>query len=1255
MSGSPDPRNPYQSQVVKASAGCGKTYQLSQRFLALVAAGAEPGSILTVTFTRKAAAEMRERILGDAGKLLAGGPDSEMFDQEMARFYRQSRAPILEERGIQLPPPRSAKECGSVIISQSQSLRITTIDSVFHDWIAKFPAETGLATAAGSPLKLADDLQLMSMEQAAWEKSNRLLLTNFSSDATDPAEPDDGDLADGQNGTSAGSAGNAGESNPNSIVELAKALSRHSSFLWHLEQSGQPSDEQSGHFPWLKNPAGNNSDELKQHVFYGLRNSWDALASVIKKDRGDQLRNILSTAAPDEIIEALVDGKFITGKMLINGATFKEKTTASVATDRQLISEALQDWDTAIKVRALRQKAERACHLFQLFRESLRSAKEKAGIVSFDDLLAGSSKIFNDPYAAGARYLLQKRIRHLMLDEFQDTSWPQWSIFNEIANEVLSGADEVIPGTVFLVGDEKQSIYGFRNSDPEIMAMASAELAHQGVLESPLNHSFRTCQTVLDFVNVACGDMPDFPDHAPASLNGKLVNADIGRVTVLPVADSDVPDDQGDGSASTPLKPKDLEIIEASGLASWLRGALDGTVAHPVFDKPSGSWRSLEPRDCAILFRAKERMWAVERALQKEGIPSIREESGNIFSHQEIEDCMDLMRFLARPGDLAALLGIAKSPFIGLPDEILAEALAMSNDVHRNSPLRALDVLREFENGKYRSRIEWLSEHLLMAGKCRPSALIESCLNSSHYRAKASNGRTAVEQEVLRKNLADFLNLIRSLESNCDDNLHAVGATLRQMSGMEKLATPGGESPQEVNAVRLMTVHKSKGLEFPLVAIVDTAAPWVSEPKGWLKVTDPSGTNEPSDSSDPRGSGMIYLGSKTTRPANDPETAGFLAMALSSEVAEANRVWYVALTRARQYLILSGTRRRDNQALADALQRLEGAPLISHARCSQAVQSFDRSTSVPFTVRIQMPLQSGVIRGSATPTMDMHALVLESDGLREFERKDSSAGLRMTGGEDPSLALRMTGGAKDDGTRQDDGLANDDGIGEAALVAARPLPLPFGVKILVASRFSDKKSKPEDSPSPTAEVAPLEKRDPSRALEGRLAAAVGTMVHAGLEYAVRGIPFNQEAVWRDICDKSMLADHDVKVRDGMQQGTSQLAAVLSSAIWKDLLASYPRRRAEVPVVLIDARRNLNSGTIDLLLDDGTDERAPAKVMVVDFKTSHVEGDPAQHARESGYFDQVRSYTGTLQQAFPDAKIAGCIFYTRLLQSVTVPL
>ncbi len=1206
MSGNSDPRNPYQSHVVKASAGCGKTFQLSQRFLALVAAGAEPSTILTVTFTRKAAAEMRERILGDAGKLLSDGLESHVFDREMAAFYDASKKEILSERGIRLPPPRSAKDAGSLIINQSQSLRITTIDSVFHDWIAKFPAETGLATPAGSPLSLAGDLDLLTMEQSAWESANRELLTKFAGETADSDEVGEAGGADPSNVP-----GDAGEeTNPKSTVELAKELSRHSSFLWHLEQSGQTS--------WLMNPQGENPEVLKKRVLLDLKSSWDALAGVIKKERGDELRRLTSATGPDDAIAALIAAKFITGKMTINGATFRESTTASVASDRQLISEGLQEWDTALKIRALRQKAERASTLFTLYYSALRSAKQKAGVVSFDDLLSGSSKIFSDPYAAGARYLLQKNIRHLMLDEFQDTSWPQWNIFNEITNEVLSGADEIIPGTVFLVGDEKQSIYSFRNSDPEIMGMAGSELAHQGVLESPLNHSFRTCKTILDFLNRACGKMPDFPDHAPACIDGKLVNPDIGSVAILPVAENET---AVDGAEANPLNTKDLETIEASGLACWLKCALDGSPAHPVFDKVAGAWRPIEPKDCAILFRSKERMWTVERALQKEGIPAIREESGNIFGHQEIKDCMELMRFLARPGDLNALLGVLKSPFIGASDEILAQALTATNENQRHSPLRALNVLHELEGGAPSASsilpLAWLSEHLKMAGKSRPSVLMESCLKASEYCIRSRSGRSAVESEVLDSHLSDFLNLVRTLESNCDNNLHAVGATLRRMARIENLPTPGGESPQGVNAVRLMTVHKAKGLEFPLVAIVDTAAPWVTEPRGWLKITDPEAP------------GMIYLGAKSRRPVNDLATDRFLELALASEVAEANRVWYVALTRARQYLVLSGTRRRDKVSLIDALQRLSGAPLTSHELCALAVQDFDDSTSAPYTIRVLIPLQSGMVDGSATPVLKGHALVLESSGL-----KDMRKGFRHIV---PTC----------------EPAPNPTAQREEPVLSVKPLPLPFGVKILVASRFSEKKPLPQIQAMSETEIMP-EKPGKSGALQGRLAAAVGSMVHAGLEHAVRQISFSPNTIWQEICDKNLLDDLSPDVQLGRQQSLQQLAAVLGSSIWTELLARYPRHRAEVPVVLLDEKRNLNSGTIDLLLDDGTDTVDPGSIMVVDFKTSLVEGDPAQHARESGYFDQVRSYTGTLKQAFPGAKIAGCILYTRLLHIIQVP-
>ena len=1180
-----NPRNPYQSHVVKASAGCGKTFQLSQRFLALVAAGADPATIMTVTFTRKAAAEMRERILADSGKLLAGGPEAESFDREMAGFLATSKRLIRDERGMELPPPRSARETGRLIINQSQSLRITTIDSVFKDWVAKFPVETGLVppsesgSSSGTPLTLADDLDLLAMDQAAWEVANREALTKFSS------APDYSDNSD--NSDDAELDGSSAE-NPNSVLNLAKELSKYSSFLWHLESTG--------HVDWLMNSTGGDPEALKQRLFEGLRPQWHALAGVLKNNRGDDLRSLVANAD----IEGLIAGKYLTGKLLFNKVTLSEKITASVAQEKSAISEALMVWTNALKIKTLREKSERACTLFNLYRGALATAKQKAGVVSFDDLLAGSSKIFSEPNAAGARFLLQRRIRHLMLDEFQDTSWPQWNIFQEIASEVLTGTEESIPGTVFLVGDEKQSIYGFRNSDPEIMSEAAASLADLGVLESPLNHSFRTCKTILDFVNAACGQMPDFPRHEPAlRADGRSVNVDVGSVTILPVAENaaDAPPDEK-------LDVDDLEALEASGLASWFEKALSGSGSHPVFDKNSGSNddpgksppRPLEPRDCAVLFRAKDRIWAVERALQKAGIPTIREESGNIFEHQEVRDCMELLRFLARPGDLNALLGVAKSPFLACSDEMIAAALGASNDSLRHSPLRAAQVLQNLESNqaiKTEQEKSWLSRQLTQAEFLQPSRQLEFCLRASDYFEKSSASRPGVEAEVLGNNIAAFLDLVRSLEGNCDDNLHAVGATLRRMAAIEKLPISISTSTAEVNAVRLMTVHKSKGLEFPLVAIVDTANPWLAEPSGWLKIFASR------DASQSANAGLVYLGSKTARPEGDAEMNRFLDLALLHEISEANRIWYVALTRARQYLVLSGTRRTVRQPLLDALARVGGAPLISHEICSKALQSLNAPVKMPMMAPVPLPA-SAALPLSVPPAVEPAA---------ETSWQAANSPLHAYSGQ-------------------------------------KPLPLPFGVKILVASRFSEKKEKIK-----AFEITPAVNAANSVAMPARLAAAIGTMVHAGLEHAVRQISFPHEAVWVAICDKSLLNDGDSDIRNGLREAMAQLTSVLESAVWKDLLGRYQRHRAEVPVIMLDRKRNLHSGTVDLLLDNATS----SDIMVVDFKTSQVAGDPTEHARDHGYFDQVRSYTATMKQAFPDAKIAGCIFYTRLLQTVDVPL
>ena len=151
-----DPQNPYESFIIEASAGSGKTYQLSKRFLFLVGAGTEPSSILTITFTVKAASEMRARIIDEALCLMYEKKAREDFTEKLKFFYEQKRMEC--ESRFFSGKVRTALETAQSILSSTQTLKICTIDSVFYQWSLKFPWEAKLPCVEFSKLKVVTDL-----------------------------------------------------------------------------------------------------------------------------------------------------------------------------------------------------------------------------------------------------------------------------------------------------------------------------------------------------------------------------------------------------------------------------------------------------------------------------------------------------------------------------------------------------------------------------------------------------------------------------------------------------------------------------------------------------------------------------------------------------------------------------------------------------------------------------------------------------------------------------------------------------------------------------------------------------------------------------------------------------------------------------------------------------------------------------------------------------------------------------------------
>ncbi len=149
MNATTNPQNPYFSYMVQASAGSGKTYLLAQRFLYLVAGGSDPKKILTITFTRKAAAEMKSRILQEAA-FLQNDPRKQSDFEDQLRIFKESSP-------FKISLTRSATETAEEILSQTQNLKISTIDSLFFEWIQRFAIESNLPlTSLSKGLNIAD-------------------------------------------------------------------------------------------------------------------------------------------------------------------------------------------------------------------------------------------------------------------------------------------------------------------------------------------------------------------------------------------------------------------------------------------------------------------------------------------------------------------------------------------------------------------------------------------------------------------------------------------------------------------------------------------------------------------------------------------------------------------------------------------------------------------------------------------------------------------------------------------------------------------------------------------------------------------------------------------------------------------------------------------------------------------------------------------------------------------------------------------
>ncbi|MCY3657126.1 MAG: UvrD-helicase domain-containing protein [Chloroflexi bacterium] len=504
------------------------------------------------------------------------------------------------------------------------------------------------------------------------------------------------------------------------------------------------------------------------------------------------------------------------------------------------------------------------------------TAKREQHALDFLDLEVGAVVLLRDHRDVAAD--VRAGFRHLMVDEAQDINPTQADLIRLIAGPTPPGPRPHL----FLVGDAKQSIYRFRGADVARFADLRRLVADRGGPTLPLSRSFRTHDRLVGAANgiftevfadasepfeVSMERMSGRPDPAPGT-GPHLVLMPVGKTK---------PEGASTGD-------EDRRGVEADAGAAEIAALL--REGREVWDRREGTMRPAQPGDVAVLLRRFSKVHAFEQALEAHEVPYTTPSGMGFFTRQEVLDCAHLLRWLAEPHDEIALAGLLRSPFFVLRDDTL---LALRE--HRRSFFDGLGDPPDTVEGRERERCAHaaglLGELRGLAGTLPADALLERALETSGVEA-AWRPIEGGEQAV-----ANIRKLVRIVRTLAGYTLPDVVEYLDQRR--EELDVREGPAVLDrPEAVQIMTVHASKGLEFPIVWIPEAHLPSRPsyEPLRWHREDGVSATLQPGEED-------------STRPR-----PGFYAHLLrrdqAEDAAEHRRLFYVAATRAADYLYVSG-------------------------------------------------------------------------------------------------------------------------------------------------------------------------------------------------------------------------------------------------------------------------------------------------------------------------------------------------------------
>ncbi len=542
-------------------------------------------------------------------------------------------------------------------------------------------------------------------------------------------------------------------------------------------------------------------------------------------------------------------------------------------------------WDDATEQRS----AAAVVALSELYRwceQHYIEYKRRQNSLDFDDLEQCACDLLQQH--AVVRHRWQQEFRAILVDEFQDTNDVQRAIVYALAGFVPPAAGDDLPD-LFVVGDSKQSIYRFRGADVSVFQSVTADIVQRGGQQIDLDTSFRTHPALLNWINTT-GERVFARDSDLAPYETPFTPLHANRPATTPVATAVELHLLPQGATSD-----DTRTDEAARLAQRLWELAQPDAPPVVWDGKRRQHRPLQWGDVAILCQASSTFAAFEAAFKAAGIPYLTTAGKGYYGRKEVQDLLHLLRVLNDPADELALVGVLRSPLFALDDNTILRLRLANPDslwqaLHAHPPIVQPP---DDENATACAFARSTLAHLYaVRGHHTVVELLRVALARTGYLATI----TALSDGARRR--ANVEKLLEAARRSAGSDLRAFGAYLDNLLNND---VREGEAPLEAHgSVRIMTVHRSKGLEFPVVVLPDTARRSPPNREVLLARRD-------------------YGIALKLRDDQQEYTAPFNfqrahALEQRMDIAERERLLYVALTRARDYLIISGCQRGASSA-----------------------------------------------------------------------------------------------------------------------------------------------------------------------------------------------------------------------------------------------------------------------------------------------------------------------------------------------------